>query len=109
MVPVYLLDVLCTALKCCLFHFERGCGTHELVRAKDGFAEGGELDGGHGDLPDAVVLHATPAEGHCDDLVAKADAWMGGECHLPNIFKDGFSATMRATYATSLLIHSMSS
>jgi hypothetical protein len=49
-------------------------GTHELVRAKDGFAEGGELDGRDGDFPDAVVLHAGPAEGPCDDLVAKADA-----------------------------------
>ena len=73
-VPVHLLDVLCMALKCRLFHFERGCGAHKLVRAKDGFAEGGELDSGHSDLPDAVVLHARPTEGHCDDLVAKGDA-----------------------------------
>jgi hypothetical protein len=28
---------------------------------------------------------------------------------LPNSFKDGFSAMMRATYAISLLIHTLSS
>jgi hypothetical protein len=91
-------------------------GTHELVRAKDGFAEGGELDGRDGDFPDAVVLHAGPAEGPCDDLVAKADAWMGvgwvgmgRRGGLPKSFKDGVSATMRATYATSVLIHATSS
>lgn len=50
--------------------------THELVRAKDGFAEGGELDGRHGDFPAAVVLRAGPAEGPGDDLVAKANAWI---------------------------------
>ena len=73
-VPAHLLDVLCTASKRRLLYFERGCGAHELVRAKDGFAEGGELDARHGDLPEAVVLHAGSAEGPCDDLVAKADA-----------------------------------
>lgn len=68
----------------------------------------------------AIVLHTGPTKGSCDDLVAKADAWMGGgnklggwdgkgEGAVPNIFKDGFSARMRATYATSLLIHSTSS
>ena len=76
---------------------------HKLVRAKDGFAEGGELDGGHSDLPDAIVLHARPAKGHCDDLVAKADAWMG-EYHLLNIFKDNFSVTMRAMYICNQLV-----
>lgn len=58
------------------------CGdgrTHELVSAKDGFTERGELDGRHGDLPEAVVLHAGSAEGSCDDLVTKADAWVGAE------------------------------
>lgn len=48
-------------------------GTHELVRAKDGFSERGELDGGHGNFPEAIVLHARPAECPCDDLMAKAD------------------------------------
>ena len=76
-VPVHLLDVLCTASRGRSFYFEReGVGTHELVRAKDGFAEGGELDGGHGHFPDAVVLRAGPAKGPCNDLVAKADARM---------------------------------
>lgn len=32
-----------------------------------------------------------------------------GRCDLPNTFSDGFSVMMRLTYATSLLIHSMSS
>ena len=90
-------------------------GTHELVRAKDRPAERGELDSHHGNFPDVVVLHAGPAEGPCNYLVAKADAWMGvgggmrkTGVRLPNIFKDGFSTTMRAMYATSLLIHSIS-
>jgi hypothetical protein len=49
-------------------------GTHELVRAKDGFTERGELNGRHGNFPETIVPHARSAECPCDDLVAKADA-----------------------------------
>lgn len=70
-IPVHLLEILGTGMSVRLM-----CGmagTHELIGAKDGFAERGELDGLHGDLPEAVVLHARSAEGSCDDLMAKAD------------------------------------
>lgn len=95
----------------------RSVNTHQSVGAKDGLAEWGELDGHHGNLPETVVLYAGATEGSGDDLVAEADAWMevwgwdGNEMGdgLPNTFRDGLSVTIRLTYATSLLIHSMSS